>query len=44
MVGGQVRRLNLSQAEKDALVASLDTLTDAEMAADPKFSDPFKHP
>jgi cytochrome c peroxidase len=38
---GQPRRLNLSQAEKDALVAFLETLTDEEMMRDTKFSDPF---
>lgn len=35
-------RLNLSQAEKQALVAFLETLTDTGIANDPKFSDPFQ--
>jgi cytochrome c peroxidase len=39
---GGVRRLNLSDAEKRALVAFLHTLSDYELAADPKFSDPFR--
>jgi len=34
-------RLNLSQAEKDALVAFLRTLTDTRVTSDPRFSDPF---
>ncbi len=38
---GQPRRLNLSQSEKDALLAFLHTLTDEEMIQDVKFSDPF---
>lgn len=38
---GQVRRLNLDQNEKDALIAFFNTLTDNEMATDEKFSDPF---
>lgn len=38
---GQARRLNLTQAEKDALVAFLETLTDEIMVVDPKFSNPF---
>jgi cytochrome c peroxidase len=36
-----VVRLNLSQAEKQALVAFLETLTDTGITNDPKFSDPF---
>jgi cytochrome c peroxidase len=39
---GGVRRLSLSDAEKRALVAFLHTLSDYELAADPKFSDPFR--
>ncbi|MEM1085697.1 MAG: cytochrome c peroxidase [Verrucomicrobiota bacterium] len=35
-------RLNLTQAEKDALVAFMKTLTDTSVVTDPKFSDPFK--
>ncbi|HEY3120901.1 MAG TPA: cytochrome-c peroxidase [Vicinamibacteria bacterium] len=38
---GQPRRLNLTPAEKAALVAFLQTLTDEAMIGDPKFSDPF---
>ena len=38
---GQPRRLNLNQAEKEALVAFLGTLTDQTLVTDPKFSDPF---
>jgi cytochrome c peroxidase len=38
---GQPRRLNLTPAEKDALVAFLHTLTDARFLADPRFADPF---
>lgn len=38
---GQPERLNLSQAEMDALVAFMETLTDESFLTDPKFSDPF---
>ncbi len=41
-VGGNPRHLNLTTAEKGALVAFLKTLTDHTMANDPKFGDPFK--
>lgn len=34
-------RLNLSNAEKAALVAFMETLTDTSIITDPKFSDPF---
>lgn len=37
------RRLNLNEAEKGALVASVNTLTDPTTATDPKFSDPFNY-
>jgi len=40
---GTVRRLNLSQQQKDALVAFLRTLTDPNLATDPKYSDPFNY-
>jgi len=40
---GTVRRLNLTQQQKDALVAFLRTLTDASLATDPKWSDPFNY-
>ncbi|MEM6719606.1 MAG: cytochrome c peroxidase [Bacteroidota bacterium] len=38
---GQPRRMNLTQAEKDALVAFMRTLTDETVVSDPKFADPF---
>jgi cytochrome c peroxidase len=34
--------LNITEAEKGALVAFLGTLTDRKFTTDPKFSDPFK--
>lgn len=39
---GNVKPLKLSSLEKKALVAFLKTLTDKEMAANPKWSDPFR--
>jgi cytochrome c peroxidase len=39
---GQPRRLNLSDADKAALVAFLLTLDDPTLATDPRFADPFK--
>lgn len=36
-----IRRLNLSSAEKQALVAFMETLTDTGIAKDSKFSNPF---
>ena len=38
---GPPRRLNLTQAQKDALVAFMETLTDQAFVSDAKFSDPF---
>jgi cytochrome c peroxidase len=38
----EVLRLNLTQEEKEALVAFLHTLTDEEVLTDEKYSDPFK--
>lgn len=38
----QPRRLNLTQVQKDALVAFMKTLTDTGIATDAKFSDPFR--
>ena len=38
---GQPRVLNLSAANKAALVAFMKTLTDTAFLADPRFSDPF---
>jgi cytochrome c peroxidase len=35
------RKLTLSQADKAALVAFLETLTDEAMITDPKYSSPF---
>ncbi len=40
--GGQPQNLGLSEPEKAALVAFLETLTDEALLADPKFADPFK--
>ena len=40
--GGEVLRLNLSQVEKEALVAFLHTLTDESVLKAEKYSDPFK--
>ncbi|WP_375559632.1 cytochrome-c peroxidase [Bernardetia sp. OM2101] len=39
---GNPRRMNLSQEEKDALVAFLKTLTDEKFVEDEKFSNPFR--
>lgn len=39
---GQAKRMNFSDNEKGALVAYLRTLTDYEMVADDRFSDPFR--
>ncbi len=38
---GQPRRLNLSEQDKEALVAFLRTLTDESLATDERFSNPF---
>jgi cytochrome c peroxidase len=38
---GAVRRMNLSEEDKQALEAFLDTYTDSAMLSDPKFKDPF---
>ena len=40
--GGQPRRLNLTNAQKAALVAFMQTLTDTALVADAKFSTPFR--
>ena len=37
------RRLNLTTAQKTALVAFLKTLTDTTVTSDPKYSDPFRY-
>jgi len=39
--GGQPKRLNLNDSQKDALVAFLKTYTDQEFLTDVKYSDPF---
>jgi len=41
--GGQPRRLNLTDAQKAALVAFLKTLTDTSVTTDEKFQDPFRY-
>ena len=41
--GGGVLSLNLTSAQKAALVAFLKTLTDPSLATDPKLSDPFNY-
>ena len=41
--GGLPRRLNLSAAQKAALVAFLKTLTDSSVTSDAKFADPFNY-
>lgn len=38
---GNPRLLNLTQEDKDALRAFLETLTDEKLLSDPKFADPF---
>jgi cytochrome c peroxidase len=38
----QARQMNISDADKQALVAFLKTFTDYQMISDPKFSNPFK--
>ena len=40
--GGNPQRLGLSAADKAALVAFMQTLTDPVLNSDPKFGDPFK--
>lgn len=40
---GQPRRLNLTVAQKAALVAFMKTLTDPNLATNPKYSDPFNY-
>ncbi|MBK7938368.1 MAG: c-type cytochrome [Lewinellaceae bacterium] len=39
---GSPKQLNLSSADKQALIAFLNTLTDETVLADVRFSDPFK--
>jgi cytochrome c peroxidase len=40
--GGTPQRLNLSAADKAALVAFMQTLTDTQITGDARFADPFK--
>ncbi len=40
--GGTPQRLNLSAADKAALVAFMETLTDSNLASDSRFSSPFR--
>jgi len=40
--GNQPKQLNLSEEEKSALVAFLNTLTDEKLVADARYADPFK--
>lgn len=40
-IGGTPLQMNLSDHDKEALVAFLRTLTDEAMATDPKYADPF---
>jgi cytochrome c peroxidase len=42
--GGLPKRLNLSQVQRDAVVAFLNTLTDSTFIAAAKFSSPFPKP
>jgi cytochrome c peroxidase len=42
--GGVPRRLNLSGADKEALVAFLRTLNEQSVDTDTRFSDPFRRP
>lgn len=39
---GEARPLNLTQQQKNAIVAFLNTLTDSKFTTDIKYSDPFK--
>lgn len=39
---GQALRMNISDDDKKAIIAFLNTLTDHTMITDPKFSNPFK--
>ena len=36
-----MHNFNLSESERDALVAFLETLTDEEMLTDPKYANPY---
>jgi cytochrome c peroxidase len=39
---GEPMRMNITNSEKEALIAFLNTMTDHTMITDPKFSSPFK--
>ncbi|HEX8061178.1 MAG TPA: cytochrome c peroxidase [Cyclobacteriaceae bacterium] len=39
---GHARNMNISEHEKQAIIAFLHTLSDKSVLTDPKFSDPFK--
>ena len=39
---GKAKSFNISDADKDALIAFLNTFTDYTMITDPKYSNPFK--
>jgi cytochrome c peroxidase len=39
---GLPKRFDLTEADKEALIAFMATLTDSALVTDPKFSDPFK--
>ncbi len=41
--GGQPKRLNLSNSDKQDVIAFLNTLTDEHLRNDEKFADPFKY-
>ena len=41
-LGGLPQRLNLTAAQRDALVAYLQTLTDQAFLNDVRFADPFR--
>lgn len=40
--GGHAMRMNISEQEKDAIIAFLGTLTTTDLTINPKFSNPFK--
>jgi len=39
---GRAMQMNIPEADKQALIAFLSTLTDFDLVSDPKFSNPFK--
>lgn len=42
--GGEPQRINLSPADRAAVVAFLRTLNDENLPSDPRFGDPFRRP